>query len=202
MATDLAAIVANIEAFYDFGGKTVIHVGAGGGQFIGYAARARGVLAVDPDPGAVERLRTAIRTQGLEERIVVVEADFLTLTDRADVVLFEFCLHEIADPAAALRHAGTLAPAALVVDPAPGSRWAWCCGEEDKVRRSWAAAERTRVRKRASFQGMQRFHDYAELFAKAGGLGEPTLSRIAAFRDRLDFTIDMPYQMALLAARE
>jgi len=201
MATDIATIIRNIESFHDLEGKTVIHVGAGGGQFIAYAARTSGVLAVDSDPEAVQRLRSAVRAQALEERIEVVEADFLALHRRADLVFFEFCLHEIADPAAALSHALTLAPQTLVADPAPESRWAWYCGEEDKARRSWAAVERSRVLKSASFQGVQRFHDYAELHAKIGTQGEPTLSRIEEFRDRLDFTIEMPYRMALLAAR-
>jgi hypothetical protein len=53
------------------------------------------VLGVDPDPGAVERLKEAVREKGLEERF------------------------------SALRHAGTLAPETLIVDPAPGSSWSW-----------------------------------------------------------------------------
>jgi len=110
MATDIEAIIRNIESCYDFTGKSVIHVGAGGGQFVGYAAKTRKVLGVDPDPDAVERLKQAIREKGLESRFSALQGDILTVTARADVVFFEFCLHEIADPGAALRHARTLAP--------------------------------------------------------------------------------------------
>ena len=51
MATDLDTILRDIERCYDFGGRSVIHVGAGGGQLIGYARNARSVLGVDTDAG-------------------------------------------------------------------------------------------------------------------------------------------------------
>jgi hypothetical protein len=35
VATDIEAIIRNIGSCFDFTGKSVIHVGAGGGQFIG-----------------------------------------------------------------------------------------------------------------------------------------------------------------------
>jgi 2-polyprenyl-3-methyl-5-hydroxy-6-metoxy-1,4-benzoquinol methylase len=47
MATDIGAIERNLQSFYDFQDKSVIHVGAGGGQLIGYAAITRSVLAID-----------------------------------------------------------------------------------------------------------------------------------------------------------
>jgi hypothetical protein len=199
MATDIAAIVRHLEEFFSFRGKTVLHVGAGGGQFIGYAMHATRVVGVDPDPDAVDRLKSAIREAGLQDRYHALQADLMTVAERSDVVFFEFCLHEIADPAAALRHARTLAPRVLVVDPAPGSRWAWYCGEEEKVVRSWAAVERFGLGLTAQFLGRQTFHDYGEIAAKIGMLGEPTLTRIAEFRDRTDFEIAMPYRMVLLA---
>ncbi len=200
MATDLEAILADIESCYDFGGKSVIHVGAGGGQFIAYAARTRSTLGVDPDPGAVERLVAAVRQRGLADRFCVRKGDVLEVSERADVVFFEFCLHEIADPLAALRHARTLAPETLVADAAPGSRWAWYLCEEDKVRRAWAAVERFERTEDRAFAGCQRFRDHAELLAKVQVLGEPVIRRIAEFAGRERFGIDMPYRVALLGA--
>ncbi len=198
MATDIAAILRNTESFHPLQGMRVLHVGAGGGQFIGYAARAHSVIAVDPDPEAVDRLKAAVRDAHLEDRFHVLRADLLAVTDRADIVLVEFCLHEIADPPGALAHARGLAPETLVVDHAPGSRWSWYCGEEDKVAGSWAAVDAARPVVGARFLGEQRFHDFAELEAKIGTLGEPTTGRIAEFRDRTDIVISMPYRMALL----
>jgi hypothetical protein len=200
MATDIAAILADVESCYDFSGKSVIHVGAGGGQFVGYADRARSVLGVDPDPGAVARLKEVVRERGLEDRFQVRQDDILAVSARADVVFFEFCLHEIVDPLTALRHARALAPRVLVADHAPGSAWSWHLCETEKVLRGWAAAERFPRALDRVFPGTQRFQDHAELLAKVRSLGEPVLRRIEEFRERRDFSIDMPYRVALLAA--
>jgi ubiquinone/menaquinone biosynthesis C-methylase UbiE len=199
MATDIEAVLRNIESCYDFTGKSVIHVGAGGGQFVRYAGRAHKVLGVDPDPAAVERLKQTIREQGLESRFSALRGDLLTVTARADVVFLEFCLHEIVDPRAALRRARTLAPETLVVDPAVDSRWAWYLCETEKAQRGWAAVERFPLALDRTFPGVQRFRDHAELLAKVGVLGECVIRRVRDFEGRQDFSIDMPYRVALLA---
>jgi SAM-dependent methyltransferase len=202
MASDLAAILGDIESCYDFTGRSVIHVGAGGGQFIGYAGKARGVLGVDPDPVAVERLKAALRKSGLEDRFRVLQGDLLTVSARADVVFFEFCLHEIVDPATALRQARALAPEVLVVDAAPGSAWASYLCEAEKVLRGWAATEQFPRALDRTFPGEQRFRDYAELLAKVRVLGECVIRRIEEFEGRQDFSIDMPYRVVLLAQEQ
>ncbi|MDD4857209.1 MAG: hypothetical protein PHD74_03785 [Candidatus Krumholzibacteria bacterium] len=56
MATDIGKIVENLVSFYDFKGKDVVHVGAGGGQLVGYAHSPRKITAIDNDRSAVERL--------------------------------------------------------------------------------------------------------------------------------------------------
>jgi ubiquinone/menaquinone biosynthesis C-methylase UbiE len=198
MAADIGAILRNIESCYDFTGRSVIHVGAGGGQFVGYAGRARKVLGVDSEAEAVERLKAAIREKGLEGRFAAVHGDFLSVTTRADVVFFEFCLHEIVDPRAALRHARTLAPEILIADHAPGSAWSWYLCEAEKVQRGWTAVEESPLALDRRFEAVQRFHDHAELLAKVRVLGECVIRRNEEFRERRDFTIDMPYRVALL----
>lgn len=199
MAADIHAIIRDLESFYDFTGKTVIHVGAGGGQLVAYAHRARSVYAVDPDPAAVARLETALRAADLAERFQVVSGRFEEVTATADVVFFEFCLHEIDDPAAALAHARTLAPEAVVIDHAPDSPWVWLMDEGGKLTRSWRAVAQTTVSRQAVFTGIQRFQFFQELQAKLESLGEPTLTRIQEYRDRRDFTIGMDYRTALIA---
>jgi len=199
MATDIEAVLRNIESCYDFAGKSVIHVGAGGGQFVGYAARTRKVLGVDPDSVAVEQLKQVVRAQGLQDRFSVQRGDILTVGERADVVFFEFCLHEIVDPLTALRHARALAPEVLVVDPAVDSRWAWHLCETEKAQRGWAAVERYPLALDRTFQGVQRFRDHAELLARIEALGECVVRRAREFRDRTDFSIDMPYRVVLLS---
>ena len=199
MATDIGAVLRNIEACHDFTGQAVIHVGAGGGQLVGYAARTRRVLGVDPDPVAVEQLKQVVRARGLQDRFSVLRGDILTVGERADVVFFEFCLHEIVDPLTAIRHAQTLAPEVLVVDPTVDSRWAWYLCETEKAQRGWAAVERYPLTLDRTFQGVQRFRDHAELLARIEVLGECVIRRAQEFRDRTDFSIDMPYRVALLS---
>ncbi|HXY70718.1 MAG TPA: methyltransferase domain-containing protein [Gemmatimonadales bacterium] len=198
MATDVRALMDNIAARYDFRDKSVIHVGAGGGRLIGYARDARSVLAVDSDAEAVRRLGVALREQGLVSRFIVFKGDLASVRARADVVFFEFCLHEAADPGTALGHAKTLAPETLVVDHAPGSRWSWTCAEEGGVERAWAAVGGRAIASDETVMGAQQFHDYDELAAALAPRGEAALGRIAEYRGRQGIAIQMPYRIALL----
>jgi SAM-dependent methyltransferase len=198
MATDITKVVANLTSCYDFRNKSVVHVGAGGGQFIAYASDARHVLAVDPDAAALEPLRAAIDRLGLGERFTVRQARFESLSDKADVVFFEFCLHEMDDPEAALRHARTLAPETLVIDHAPESQWAWHTAEVEKAVRSWAAVERAGVSAGRLFVGRQLFADVDALAARLASLGEPAASRARALGNATGIDIEMIYRVALL----
>jgi predicted RNA methylase len=198
MATDVARVLANLTSFYDFGGTSVVHVGAGGGQFVGYAAVARHVLAIDPDGEAVARLRAAIEAQKLGEKFTVRQAALEAIGDRADVVFFEFCLHEMDDPDAALRHARTLAPDTLVIDHAPESVWAWHTAETEKARRSWDAVERAGIRADRRFVGRQLFPDVEALVTRLASLGEPAVGRARALGSTTGIDIEMVYRVALL----
>jgi hypothetical protein len=198
MATDVRALMENIASRYDFRDKSVVHVGAGGGRLIGYATHARSVLAVDSDAEAVRRLGVALRERGLVSRFIVFKGTLTSVRARADVVFFEFCLHETEDPGAALGHARTLAPETLVVDHAPGSRWSWYCGEEAGVERAWQAVAGFPIARDETLMGAEQFHDYDELVAALGGRGEPALGRIAEFRGRQGLAIEMPYRIAVL----
>lgn len=198
MATDIDAIVSNLCSFYDMKGKSVIHVGAGGGQLIGYAFDARSVLAVDPDPTAVSALEAAIRNYGLENRFRVVHGDFSTVRAQADVVFFEFCLHEMDDPTAALSHARSLASEILVLDHEPHSRWAWYTCEEGKTTRSWAAVRRLSVVREASFKATQHFDTYQQLKSKIQVLGDQAVTRIEELAGGEGVRIEMEYGIALI----
>lgn len=198
MAADLQAILRDLESCYDLEGRSVIHVGAGGGQLLAYVRGARGVLGVDTDAAAVAQLETKVREAGLADRYRAMRSDILAVTERADVVYFEFCLHEIVDAHTALCHARTLAPDVLVADHAPGSPWSWLLCEAEKVTRGWAALERFPLAFDRTFAGLQRFHDHAELVAKVAVMGECAVRRVEEYRERRDFTIAMPYRVALL----
>jgi SAM-dependent methyltransferase len=198
VATDFEQIVRNLVTFYDFAGKTVVAAGAGGGQLVEYARHAQRVIAVDPDGPAIERLVARIGEHGVADKFTIVQGDLLTVRPSGDVVLFEFCLHEMPDPERALAHAGELAPDVLVIDHAPGSRWSWCAAEDAQVEAGWNAVAPRPLRRSLDVEAFQRFHDYSELEAKMAAQGPTSLERIAIFRSQEAISIAMPYRLALL----
>jgi tRNA G37 N-methylase Trm5 len=173
-------------------------VGAGGGQFLDLYRDAARIVAIDSDPAALRQLGAAVAARGLRDRVELVQGDFFEVARRAEVVVFEFCFHELPDPARALERARSLAPEVLVFDHAPGSPWAYYTVEEDKVVRSSQAMEACGIRRRADFHGEQRFRDHGELRDKVASQGPVALERIAPFRDRRDIVIPMAYLAALL----
>ena len=199
MTTDTRKIAIDLAAFYDFGGRTVIDVGAGGGQLIDYAAGARKVIAVDNDAAALARLADRVRERGLDDVFALVNQDFLDVTTTADVVLFEFCLHLMTAPERALAHARGLASDVVVIGHAPGSPWSWSAAEEGGVEAAWKAVERAGIRRQRDVTALQHFSDYAELETKLAGSGPDSLLRIQARRGQADITIPMPYRLALVS---
>jgi tRNA G37 N-methylase Trm5 len=198
MAADLVEILENLNSFHSVAGQTVVHVGAGGGQFIDYSAVATSVVAIDSDAAAVAALTEAVQTKGLVDRVRVVHVEFESFVGNADIFVFEFCLHEMADPAAALLHARACARQTLIMDHSPESAWAWYLDETEKATRSWRAVEELGVERQADFDAVQRFADYAELVDKVRILGEPALTRIREFEGRRDIEIPMAYRAALV----
>lgn len=198
MATDILQIVLNLSAFYDFTGKTVVAVGAGGGQLVEYARPARRVIAIDRDAAALEQLDARLAECGLADKFTLVARDLLDVRPFGDVVLFEFCLHEMAEPERALAHARELAPDVLVIDHAPGSLWEWYAAEDGKAETGWKAVERGKIRRQQSVEAWQRFPDYAALEAKLAPQGPVSLERIDRHRGESAISIPMPYRLALL----
>src|SRR5512135_3121071 len=198
MATDLRALLDNLRLAYDFRDKSVIHVGAGGSRVLDYATAARSVLAVDADPEGVRHLGIALRERDLLGRFILFRGDFGAVRARADVVFFEFCLHAMADPEGALRHARSLAPETLVVESAPGSRWDWTLGQDAEVARAWDAVGRLPIARDDTFMGAEQFHDYAELLGAVQTRGATAVGRIEDMKGREGIAIPMPYRIALL----
>jgi hypothetical protein len=156
------------------------------------------VIAVDPDEKAMEQLASPVRECGLAERFTLVTGDFLAVQPRGDAVLFEFSLHEMAEPERALRHARGLAPDVLVIDHAPISRWSWYAAEDARVEAAWKAVERGPIRRQRDVEAFQHFEDYAELEAKLAPQGPKSLERIGPCRGRDAISVPMPYRLALL----
>lgn len=198
MATDLHELTDNLRAFHDLRGRVILSVGAGGGQFLDAYRDVAKIVAVDSDPAALRQLEAAVAARGLQDRVELVLGHFFEVARPVEVVVFEFCLHEIPDPARGLERARSLAREVVVYDHAPGSTWAYYTVEEDKVLRSTGAMEACGIRRRAVFHGEQRFREYAELREKVASQGATAIERIARFRDRRDIVIPMDYLAALL----
>jgi SAM-dependent methyltransferase len=198
VATDLRQIVLELSRFYDFNDKTVVDVGAGGGQLVEYARPAQRVTAVDKEAPALKRLAERLDECGLADKFTLLEGDFLDLRPRGDVVLFEFCLHQFADPARALAHARELAPEILVLDHATRSRWSFYAAEEGIVEAASKAVEGATIREQRTVDALQRFPDYAALETRLAAQGPTSLERIGALRGQKDIAIPMPYRLALL----
>jgi hypothetical protein len=198
MATNYAKLVDNLLAFYNFADKAVIAVGAGGGQLIGYGRVAARVLALDSDAAALEKLRESLKTAELEDRFTLILDDFYKADLKADAVLFEFCLHEMPDPAAAVERARGMARDVIIFDHWPGSEWSYVAAEDQKVAASWAALVRFPVKKKQRHEAAQSFKDYDELYEKVKGQGETALSRIERYKGQTGIRIPMTYGLALI----
>jgi SAM-dependent methyltransferase len=198
MAADILAILKNVLGFADFTDKTVIAVGSGGGQFAEYGKKARHIIAVDFSPEALETLRKKAVAIGLSDRFEYHAGDFITFALRGDMVFFEFCLHEMADPVLALVKAKSMAPQVVIFDHSPDSPWAYIVAEETKVKNAWQAIQTQKPSRVQHYHSLQTFITFAELETKVMPQGEVSLQRIEPYRGQKNFTIPMSYGLALL----
>ena len=198
MATDYAQLTRNLLDFYGFTNKVVLYVGAGGRQLLAPSSGTKKLIAIDQDVEALRELATVVAAKGEQDSVEVVGSKFEDVARSGDVVYFEFCLHEMADPEKALIHARKLAPDIVVFDHSPGSEWIFYGAEEDKVPRSAQAMERFGLRRRQKFHTEQRFAQYAELLAKVTPQGPMAIERVQRFADATNIVIPMDYELNLL----
>lgn len=137
--------------------STIVDLGAGTGSFTVVAAPiARTVIAVDPSPAMLARLRQRLAAEGLLN-VTTVEAGFLTydhVGEPADFVFTRNALHQLPDlwkvvalrrVAALLRPGGVLRLRDLVIDAAPdqveATIEAWMARAVDDPARGYTAEE-------------------------------------------------------------
>lgn len=198
MAADYARLIAQLRSFYDFAAKTVLLVGAGGGQLLDPTVQPRKLIAIDHDRAALAELEKRVAANSMQDFVDVVCAQFEEVALSGNVVYFEFSLHEMADPMKALVHARTLAPDIVVFDHSPGSAWAFHAAEEEKVSRSSDALERFGIRRRETFRTQQTFRDYSQFLAKMSTQGPVAIERALEFAGATAITIPMDCHLALL----
>ena len=198
MATDIGKILNHLYEFYEFTNRTIITVCAGGGQIIDYGHKLKSVLAIDYDKDALDKLKDNLVKSGLENKFTLIHSDFTLCHLQGDLVMFEFCLHEMEDPEIALKHALTMAPDIIVVDHLPGSEWAFIGNEEEKIIKSWETLKQFQLKQFQKFDTVQFFHDYEELYQKVKPQGSTSIERIKEYKGRTNFTIPMSYAIALI----
>jgi len=198
MAADYALLTKSLSGFYDFAGKIILIVGAGHGHLLDPAISVKKLIAVDRDLAALREFQQKFSAGPAKFPVEVLHGNFEEVTALADVVYFEFCLHEIADPFAALKRARTLAPDVVVFDHSPDSQWIFYAAEEDLVRRSSSAMRNFGIRRSASIRTAQTFRTGAELLSKVSAQGPVAVSRAERFVNSADFAISMTCELALL----
>jgi SAM-dependent methyltransferase len=198
VVVDRNKLSADLAGFYDFEGKAVIYVGAGGGQLLGPKSGVRKVVAIDSNPESLKVFRSEAKSTWAGIPIRFVPRDFETVNLHGDVVYFEFCLHHMEDPLRALEHAHSLAPEIVVMDHLPGSEWIYYGAEEDRVLRGHQAAESFGIRRSKKFTINQQFKDYEELAARLAGEGEVSQKRAAELKGKKIIRIRMDYGLLLL----
>lgn len=193
MATDIKAIISNLYQFYNPDGKTIITVGAGGGQLIDYYKDAKLIYGIDTDQDAIEKLKIKIAENLLEEKYKCIHADFLSINQRGDVVLFEFSLHEMDDISKALDKGRKLASTVIIIDHSWQSKWIQYIDEAEKVERVRKYLEKERPKRIKSFHAKQYFSHYKELEEKVKSQGEKAINSIQEFKGKEKIEIDFEY---------
>ncbi|RXQ95707.1 class I SAM-dependent methyltransferase [Ancylomarina salipaludis] len=198
MVKDIQQIIQNLLNFYDFQNKTVVSVGAGGGQFIAYAQVARHVIAIDNDKNALNKLEENLSMNGLSEKFTLIHSDFGNTKVKGDLVLFEFCLHEMNEPQKMLEHAQKIAKDIVIADHGLNSDWAYIADEKEKAENTWAHVLKNPTQKLMTHKAEQYYEDYEELYEKVKIQGENSIERIKKFKKCKQFVIPMEYTFALL----
>ncbi|MFA8435292.1 MAG: class I SAM-dependent methyltransferase [Marinifilaceae bacterium] len=198
MVKDIQQLITNLLDFYDFKDKTIISVGAGGGQFIEYGRVAKQVIAIDNDEVALKRLQENLSRTGLTDKFTLIHSDFTDFEAKGDVVLFEFCLHEMEKPQLALAHAQAIALQMVVADHGIDSEWAFIADEREKAIKSWSSVDLQPANKSQTYRAQQYFKDYQELYQKVKVQGERSIERIENYKDKRDIIIPMSYKFVLI----
>jgi len=198
MPADYQEMERNFRQFYTLSGKIVVGVGVGGGPFTDLVCEASRLIVIDKDAAAIRAWQERIAAKGLGNRVEVIPSDFCSARAQGDVAYFEFCLHEMDDPALALRHALAMAPEAVVFDHLPNSEWAYVAAEEDKVKRSTEILQGLNCARRQSFRTEQKFATYQQLVDRVSGQGPVALQRVERYHSASSIEIPMTYGLYLL----
>jgi ubiquinone/menaquinone biosynthesis C-methylase UbiE len=188
-------MINNIDAFIDFSNKTVMIVGAGGGQLMGYAGTANQIIAVDNNKEAIEQLEKRIRNSELINKYKTIMSDFESVNEKVDILVFEFSLHEMENIQKAIEHAKEIAGRVIIFDHVYDSEWVTIVQENNKIETEDKILNSIAVIRQAHFHAMQAFVQYDDLKKKVECQGEGAIKAIRKYLDKEDITIDMEYKL-------
>lgn len=191
-------MIDNFVSFFDFKDKTILSVGAGGGQFIMYASYAKHIIAVDSDLESLNILKQKVESLGFSEKFSFIHSEFEDVDVEADLVFFEFCLHEMNSQSYCINKAKSISKDVLIADHGIESRWAYIANEEIKTQQSWSEIEKFNIRKIRSFITSQYFKNYEELKTKVEVQGKNSIRRIELYRNKVDIRIALQYCLCLI----
>jgi len=198
LVVDRSELTANLTDFYNFKGKTVLYVGAGGGQLLSPACGAKKVVAIDSNSESLRGFRSESKTKWAGIPVQFIPHKFEAVNIRGDVVYFEFCLHQMGSPHEALEHARSLAVEIVVMDHLPGSEWVYYWAGEPLVLKSTKAVESFGVKRSRRLTTRQVFNDHETLAARLSGLGEASRRRVLKLKGAKGITMRMDYGLFLL----
>ena len=198
MVVDRTVLSANLTRFYDFRGKSVLYVGAGGGQLLGPASGVRSVVAIDSNAKSLGAFRSEAKTKWAGIPVRFIPRKFESVNAHGDVVYFEFCLHEMDSPRRALEHARSLAPETVVMDHLPKSEWIYYGVEEELVQRSADIIKSFGAKRSRRHTIHQHFEDHDALAARLAEVGEESLKRALEFKGKKNIKIRMDNGLFLL----
>lgn len=198
MGINISEIIKNLIGFYNLNGKSIIHVGIGSGIFTGYTNSAKKIFAYDNNPTIENNLRSKLTSEKALDKYEINIIDFFKCKNKADVVFFEFCLHEIEYPLKALEFAKTISDDILIIDHAITSEWSHYTLETEKLKKSWNAINTFTIKKHCTFKEYQHFNYFTDLKTKLSILGEECMKGIEIFENKSDIYIPMPYEICLI----
>jgi tRNA G37 N-methylase Trm5 len=197
MVTYLDKIKQDVERFINCNGKTVLIVGAGGGKLFGYADSAQKVFALDCNSKALDKLAEIIHLNEQEEKYELVCGYFETIDIKADVVIFEFSLHEIPDAYETLKHAKKLSNRVIVVEHTSDSEWICLAQEDQNVKRVEEGLTKFEVIKTEYYVTQKEFKDLDDLKTKLGYIDNDRLPSIfEKYKSKVNHSVEMKYRIS------
>ncbi len=195
MAVNTNEIINNIENFIKLDNKIILSVGSGGGQLVGYGKNAKKIIAIDNDFSALNKLKNVIQSKELNSNYEYLCDDFMNIKISADIVFFEFSLHEMINPVKAIKHAKTITPTVIILDHNIESNWLYIVCEENKVAISDNAIMNIGVKNKIVYSIEQYFKDYKSIKNKVESQGNEAILRIEKYKNQNDIKIKMKYNL-------